>query len=461
PDVAMRVRVTGGGGALLPATKYWRGIAFDYYDGRSWSATIPGVRFLFKDSSSNFYALQHTGNPEMLLHQEFYMQPIDTRVVFGLDRVVKIQGPFGQISRDANGTFTGMTRPSTYQVWSRSLQVSLDQLKAAPDEIPEPIRRYYLQLPFRSERMETLARQVTATQRTTIERALAMRNYLQRTYAYSTSQPPLKSNDPVSEFLFVRKSGHCEYFASSLVLLLRHIGIPARLVNGFREGEFNTIGGFYVVRNSDAHSWTEAFIGGQWITLDPSPMMEISPEFSFGAFLNPRKILDSISFFWDRYILIYSGQDQLDTLSDIRDQYHDLRGKFRQRMPSGENISQRLLLFLNDRWKTLLLIVTLAAVSLVAMKLWARKRRDALLSRTPVLFYQEMLSILAKKGYSRPLHSTPAEFLQDIEMEMPQDGRSDLQTLTDLFYRARFGGYVLTIFDQAAIRESLRRIEQW
>lgn len=461
PDVAMRVRVTGGNGSTLPGLKYWRGIGFDHYDGKSWSATIPGSRFLFKDSSSYFYASQHLGNPDSLLHQEFYMEPIDTRVIFGLDRVVRLHGSFGQISRDVNGTLTGMSRPATYEVWSRSSSPTLDELKHAPDDIPESIRRYYLQLPFRSRRIENLALQVTTTQKTTIERALALRNYLQRNYAYSTTRLQDQSNDPISEFLFVRKSGHCEYFASSYVIALRHIGIPARLVNGFREGEFNTIGGFYVVRNSDAHSWTEAFIGGQWVTLDPSPMGTEGPGASFLSYLNPRRIFDSISFFWDRYILVYSGQDQLDTLFEIRDRYKEMRGKFRDRFRGADNLPDRMFRFWKESWRPAALILSFAALLIAAIQLWIRNRQRALMSRTPILFYREMLSILERKGYPRPPQSTPAEFVKTIEKETGREGLADLQNLTDLFYRARFGGYILTSSDEVLVRDSLRRLEQW
>lgn len=460
PDVAMRVRISGGDSQKRATLlKYWRGIAFDHYDGKSWSSTVPGGRPLFDDSSNYFFAAKFTGPREALIHQEFFMEPLDTRVIFGLDRVVRFHGTFGQMRRDGNGTFTSTSRPKTYEVWS--VQPDFQQIKQGPDTIPDSVRRYYLQLPVRSSRIESLARQVTAIGKSNFERAIVLRNYLQKTYVYSTSDLPAESSDPVSEFLFVKKTGHCEYFASSMVVLLRHLGIPARLVNGFREGEYNSIGDFYIIRNSDAHSWAEAYVGGQWVLMDASPIESDTSTFSLFAFLNPRRILDSLSFFWDRYILIYSGQDQIDALEGIQDQYRAIRGKLRERYPLAEPPSAILVRLWKASGARIALVFIGGILLFVAARLWIRRRHQTRMSRTPILFYQEMLSILSKKGYTRPVSATPAEFLKTIEPRIPPEGRLHLQKLTDLFYRARFGGYTLTTADQFLVRSSLRQLQQW
>jgi hypothetical protein len=305
-----------------------------------------------------------------------------------------------------------------------------------------------------------LARQASSEGKDVLSRATAVRSYLQNNYSYSTTDLPAQSSDPISEFLFVKKSGHCEYFASSLVIMLRHLGIPARLVNGFREGEYNAIGDFFIVRNSDAHSWAEVFAGGQWTPMDPSPLSGSIGDSSLLAYLNPKRLMDSISFFWDRYILIYSGQDQVDTIMNLRDQYREMRRKFRQRFSPGEPPSEFLYRFWLQTRARLLLALSAGVVVVIIVRLWMKHLRRRHVIRTPILFYQEMLSILAKKGFPRPLHSTPAEFIKAIESQVPQQERSDLGLLTDLFYRARFGGYLLSNSDQSLVRESLRRLQQ-
>jgi len=144
---------------------------------------------------------------DTLIRQEVYMEPLDTRVVFGLDRILRIHGPYGEISRNSNNTLTAMTRLKSYEVYSRFTPINLEQLRRAPEEVSEPIRKFYLQLPYRSANIEQLAKSITTNQRTSIDRALAVRNYLQRNYSYSTSELPQSSNDPISEFLFVKRSG--------------------------------------------------------------------------------------------------------------------------------------------------------------------------------------------------------------------------------------------------------------
>ena len=91
------------------------------------------------------------------------------------------------------------------------------------------------------------------------------------TYTLQLSRTP--PSDPLAEFLFIRKQGHCEYFAAAMAVMLRTQGIPSRVVNGFRPNEFNDVTSQYVVRDSDAHSWVEAYFPGHgWVSFDPHPV---------------------------------------------------------------------------------------------------------------------------------------------------------------------------------------------
>ena len=91
-------------------------------------------------------------------------------------------------------------------------------------------------------------------------------------FGYTLEMSRVAPADPLADFLFVRKQGHCEYFASSMAIMLRTLGIPSRVVNGFRTSEFNDVTGNYVVRASSAHSWVEAYFPGQgWVSFDPTP----------------------------------------------------------------------------------------------------------------------------------------------------------------------------------------------
>jgi hypothetical protein len=104
----------------------------------------------------------------------------------------------------------------------------------------------------------------------------AIEAHLRRDYTYSTAPQPETSLDPVLEFLTVSHEGHCEYFASALALLARSIGIPTRMVLGYRVGERSPVGSHYVVRRRNAHAWVEAYLpSGAWAIVDPTPMTEL------------------------------------------------------------------------------------------------------------------------------------------------------------------------------------------
>ncbi len=455
---AMRVRVSGDK-TRFPKRFYWRGIAFDHYDGKSWSTANSGTRFLHEDSGGTFYNVSSSGlQQDQLIRQEFYMEPLDTRVIFGEDRIIKVRGNFGAVTRDSNGTLIGANRPESYDLYSRS-GFGLHQRTPGAGEIPEHITKYYLQLPGRSAEMDRLTRKIVGNTQAAKDRVNAVIRYLQTNYRYSTTDLPHAKTDPIAEFLFQKKSGHCEYFATSMVLMLRYLNIPARLVNGFLEGEYNDLGDFYLVRQSDAHSWVEVYLDGSWVPFDPSPLpKEVSG--SFGSFFNIRKLLDSIQFFWDRYVLIFSAQDQIDAVSSVRDEYR----KLGSRMKETYSMAPEFLLFLERTWKKYRMLFGLA-VGLIGMMLfalrffWQRRRRHQI-STTPILFYQEMLSILERNGYSRAPSSTPAEFLESIGMSLPTEVKPDVVRLTELFYRARFGNYPLSDDERGHVETSLHHLQQ-
>jgi hypothetical protein len=131
-------------------------------------------------------------------------------------------------------------------------------LAAAPDIYPEAIKADYLQLPPGLDpRMPELARKITAGQTTAIGRMRVLEFYLRSHYRYTLKDLP--RGDPLADFLFHRRAGHCEYFASALAIMGRIVGVPTRVVNGFITGQYNDISGVYIVRGRDAHSWVEAY----------------------------------------------------------------------------------------------------------------------------------------------------------------------------------------------------------
>src|SRR5438445_11992713 len=130
----------------------------------------------------------------------------------------------------------------------------------------------YLQLPEVDRRIPELARTITANAGNNYDKAAAVARYLTSYYGYTLQIGRLVPKDPLPYFLFERKQGHCEYFASAMAVMLRTLGIPTRVVNGFRTGEVNDLTSQYVVRARNAHSWVEAYFPGYaWVSFDPTP----------------------------------------------------------------------------------------------------------------------------------------------------------------------------------------------
>ena len=458
-NVVMRVKVTSTV-PLSAGRLYWRGISFDYYNGHSWSTRNPGTRFLYSDSFNNFYNSKDYRDEAALLKQEFFLAPLDTRVVFGTGKIIRIHGNFRGITRDDNGTFTGMNRPENYEVYSRIHTWPIHELRTVRVRVPDSIKRYYLQLPTAYPEMNRLALSVAGSAPTTVDRVLAIQKYLENNYAYTTSNLPQDAEDPVSVFLFQKKAGHCEYFATSMVLLLRQLGIPARIVNGFLEGEFNNIGEFYLVRQTDAHSWVEVYFNGVWVPFDPSPRTAVAGPSSFWSSFNLRRILDSVNFFWDHYILIFSGQDQIDALTAAKEKYQQFQKAAKQSAGSASNWTMKW----KELWRRHQLLIgsstLILGLVLLFLRLYLRKRKKQEVSRTPILFYQEMLFLLEKKGFIRSPAVTPGEFVGQLSEEIPSEYAQDIRQITTLFYKARFGNQILSRSEQDAVRSSLDRLEQ-
>ncbi len=168
-----------------------------------------------------------------------------------------------------------------------------------------------LELPPGSDRVRELARRITAGTTNRLGAALALERYLQTHYAYSlTTRAPLRE-DPVQWFLFSSRQGHCEFFASSMVILLRALAIPARLQVGYTGGEGEGDGSF-LVRESNAHAWVVADVEGRWRVFDPTPPQARPPMLPGGEALSLTDAWNRIEGAWDRWVLTFSMTDQLN-----------------------------------------------------------------------------------------------------------------------------------------------------
>ncbi|MCX6624301.1 MAG: DUF3488 and transglutaminase-like domain-containing protein, partial [Acidobacteria bacterium] len=185
-------------------------------------------------------------------------------------------------------------------------------------------RELYLSLPDLDPRIPDLARSWTAGAASDLDRTRAIETRLRTGYGYSLKLLSVRVRDPLAHFLFVRRQGHCEYFASSMAVMLRAVGIPSRVVTGFQSGVFNPISGWQLIRSSDAHSWVEAFLPGQgWTTFDPTP-----PDPAAGALSLWTKFtlyVDAVETFWEEWVVNYDFDRQMSLATRLEQSGRSLR----------------------------------------------------------------------------------------------------------------------------------------
>jgi hypothetical protein len=179
--------------------------------------------------------------------------------------------------------------------------------------LPTGERERYLRVPGSlPDRVRELAVTWTAGLVTPGEKARAIEHRLRTEYRYDLNSPSGKADDPLDDFLFESKRGHCEYYSTAMAILLRTVGVPTRNVTGFVGGSYNRFGKFYVVRHGDAHSWVEAYIDGEgWQVFDPTPTKDSAPTSSItGPWATVRDFLEATSQRWDRHIVNYDLDQQ-------------------------------------------------------------------------------------------------------------------------------------------------------
>jgi hypothetical protein len=290
----------------------------------------------------------------------------------------------------------------------------------------------------------------------------------------------MPGREPVIDFLFENHTGHCELFASALAAMTRSLGMQTRVLTGFLAGEYNQIGGYYVVRQSDAHAWVEVNLGpGKgWRSIDATPASEIDREIQ--QHRNWRTILreayEHIEFGWIRSVVAYDVATRHALLTDIRDWFSQVTTS------QGNWLGQAILFAktLPTAWR-LDKVNTSKALGSAALALLAtagliravviRRRRAAKLKLSTLppqrqqelvrhlAFFIDMNDLLTQHGYVRPASQNPRDYALELMRERPNEMEPVLD-LTDLFYRVRFGGQTPDLSMRMRARVYLRQLER-
>ena len=337
---------------------YWRGIVFDYFDGSSWKAGE------WEEGISTSVGRG--------IKQTIYLEPYGNRYLFGLDKPLYMSVKKAKVSKEFVFTLPeNISRRLKYEVYS-----------ALSEVIPEKVinRDRYLRLPERDmEKLKTFAEIFKGVK--DYDLASAIMDHLKKGYSYSLKALPV-SEHPIEDFLFSHKKGNCEYFASTMAVILRLKGIPSRLVGGFRGGYYNEVGGYYIVSQRNAHVWVEVYINGYgWVRFDPTPTTLGDTAAGRDIFLKARLMMDTINYYWNAFVINYDLSKQIALFNRMKE----------IKMPSLELGLKKMILIISIT----LIIMVLAFIVI------ARPVISFLKTPPEVIILKRFLKRMKKHGYVR------------------------------------------------------------
>jgi transglutaminase-like putative cysteine protease len=398
------------------AQMYWRGPVLWDFDGRTWT-TGSGGATLERPAGQSPDAIQYTVT----------LEPHHMRWLFAIDLPDRV--PAGaKLTADYQLLSDRPVRVRKRYEMSSRLASLIDE-----DESPAALRRA-LRLPQRSNpRALELGRQIRAQSASDLEAVNSALSIFRTQLFFYTLAPPELGRYPVDEFLFETRRGFCEHYASAFVFLMRAAGIPARVVTGYQGGEMNPLGDYLIVRQSEAHAWTEVWLEGEgWRRVDPTaavsparievgiaaalPQGEPLPLTVRGdlRFLKQlRFTLDAVTNSWNQWVLGYTPDRQLHLM---------------ERLGLGKPTWQTLIVLLMCMGGAILLVLALMIL---------RRLRGAVPDPTQRA-YRRFCRVLARAGLPRAASEGPTDFASRVIAQRPA-AAGQVRAITELYVGLRYG----------------------
>ena len=485
--VVMRIHVEGDPGRA--ADVHWRGIVLTDFDGKRWFTPAHDQVVLSPNPAGEFrfVGLPLPSGDFNPLRYTVLMEPVATDAVFVAPRLEVLRGRFtneseragspsqrGYLLVDRTGSLSNPFHNDTkvrYEGLSMLAVIPPVQLRKAGAAYPDEITNLYLQLPELDPRIKQLAEKITENSHNEYDRAANIERYLKTHYAYTLDLSGPKTDDPLAYFLFTRRAGHCEYFAAAMTVMLRDLGIPARYVGGFLPGEYNDLGGDYIVRASDAHTWVEAYFPAYgWITFDPTP----PGNGKRGGFFSRLALYwDWFQFAWSEWVINYDFGHQVNLARNMQNTSRNWSDHTQRYYREKQRQAIRLLMALDRRTEASPYFLPGVLAFLIALLIYMRgrpligyliarwrvraRRGGNLTASLASLEYREMLRLLEKRGWKKSPSQTALEFASAIPAA---DIAAPVTQLTALYQSARFGDHPSPVAQMSAllraIRESLR-----
>lgn len=465
-EVVMRVQT---GKPIAYERLRWRGIALTTFDGRRWTSTAHHADKLQAGEDGWIHTADSAQKPESPkpgMIYTVYLEPLASDAIFIPGKVISLKGNF---TGEGGNSFGAIRRtyilrdPSTdtllnpfhnfasirYAGYSLLLPMNAAKLRTAATGYPRDITATYLQLPATLDpRIPDLARQITKDARTPFDKALAIEGFLRNRYTYTLNLAGKPGDDPLAHFLFETRAGHCEYFASAMTIMLRTLGIPSREVNGFLPGEYNDLGGDYIVRASDAHSWVEVYFPGMdWEVFDPTPA---SAENNASFMTRLAQYADWMQLTWSEWVIGYDFGHQVALAQNLQHSSRDMSESAHAWYARQQLRARRLMKSWHDRLSLLIPLAVLAflillrfeALSAMLQRIWLswQIRFKRTVRSNPHLaskLYVELLRMLARRGLIREVSQTPLEFAAAVHSPNLAPA---VREFTQLYAQTRFGG---------------------
>ncbi len=411
-SIALRVKFEG---PVPPASAlYFRGPVMSTFDGREWRALQPRLGARTLPAQPGLAQLQVMGEP---VRYEATLEPSNRPWILLLDAAIKPPVAAGyqpvmtsELTWLANRPITDLLRYSAESHTAfRHGPTVLAALAPEYVELPPGYNPRTLELAAQLRR-ETASGAPAALVQAALDRL--------RTGSFRyTLDPGVYGQHTADEFWFDRKEGFCEHIASAFVVLMRGMGIPARLVTGYQGGERNPVDNYWVVRQSDAHAWTEVWLAGRgWVRVDPTSVVAPGRTGSFQRLQQPRGLLagafgsvspdlaasmramwDALNNSWNQWVLNYTQSKQLNLLKNLG-----------FASPSWEDLSYVLL--------GLMIAVALAAGG---WTLWDRRQHDPWLR-----LLQRVRARLGRVGVELPPAAPPRQMATVVTGRFGERGRA-------------------------------------
>jgi len=410
---------------------YWRWLTYDIYDGHGWT-TSPTESVSY---SANEFLLPIPANHYRVIHQQVTKAFTQDGRLFWTGSLAGASQPFNASWRIPPGSLSSSDDPllnadmlgagtqmQIYEADSLLHMVSANQLRASSQIYPQEIRLRYLALPETvPQRVRDLAEELTANFANPYDKTKAIEAYL-RDYPYSldVAAPP-PDRDIADYFLFDLKTGYCDYYATSMIVLARAVGLPARMVLGYASGSYDSFNAVYVVREADAHSWVEVyFTGAGWIEFEPTAsQLQITL---------PNEL---------------AGENASSDYGAIIDTKKDFLPQS-ARLPLGIGMASIIILF---------------SIS------WFFRTQGLLKSHKTIGSIYEYIYYHGKKIYKdAPLHETPSVFAAKLRGRLktgkpwllPAPG--EIRLLTDLYLQETYSAHPITAHEHAIAEKVWKRL---